>query len=169
MKRTIMILPQFDNMDVIEQIRNKYDPLAKLIQPHITLVFPFESEVSNDFLEEVIKKQLMHINPFEVVLQGFSRQIEEKTTYLFLDIIIGAKELQGIHDLLYSVNFATLNEDYTYVPHITVGRFSEVSSLNNAYADVKNLNIIFKSRINKIIIEEIATDEQSIVVKEIFL
>ncbi len=164
-----MMLPQFDNMDVIEQIRDKYDPLAKLIQPHITLVFPFESEVSNDFLEDVIKKQLMYIKPFEVVLQGFSKQIDENASYLFLDVIMGAMELQSIHNLLYNVNFATLNEDYTYVPHITVGRFSEVSSLNNAYADVKNLNIMLKSRINKIIIEEIATDEQSIVVKEIFL
>ncbi len=32
-----MIFPQFDNIDVINGIRNKYDLLAKLIKPHITV------------------------------------------------------------------------------------------------------------------------------------
>lgn len=32
-----MIFPQFDNIDVINGIRNKYDPLAKLVKPHITV------------------------------------------------------------------------------------------------------------------------------------
>lgn len=37
MQRTIMIFTQFDNIDVINSIRNKYDPLAKLVKPHITV------------------------------------------------------------------------------------------------------------------------------------
>lgn len=51
MQRTIMIFPQFDNIDVINSIRDKYDPLAKLVKPHITLVFPFDSEITNEQLE----------------------------------------------------------------------------------------------------------------------
>lgn len=43
--RTIMIFPEFENIDVINDIRNKYDPLADLVLPHITLVFPFDSEL----------------------------------------------------------------------------------------------------------------------------
>lgn len=42
--RTIMIFPEFENIDVINDIRKKYDPLANLVLPHITLVFPFDSE-----------------------------------------------------------------------------------------------------------------------------
>ena len=49
-----MIFPQFDNIDVINSIRNKYDPLAKLVKPNITLVFPFDSEITNEQLEEVL-------------------------------------------------------------------------------------------------------------------
>ncbi|MPQ44814.1 hypothetical protein [Clostridium tarantellae] len=32
------------NINVITNIRKKYDPLADLVLPHITLVFPFESD-----------------------------------------------------------------------------------------------------------------------------
>ena len=43
--RTIMIFPEFENMEIIDNIRKKYDPLAELVRPHITLVFPFESQM----------------------------------------------------------------------------------------------------------------------------
>jgi len=44
--RTIMIFPEFENIDNINDIRKKYDPLADLVLPHITLVFPFDSELT---------------------------------------------------------------------------------------------------------------------------
>ena len=48
--RTVMIFPEFENMYVIDPVRNRYDPLAKLVRPHITIVFPFESDMSNEEL-----------------------------------------------------------------------------------------------------------------------
>lgn len=53
--RTIMIFPEFHNMEVINFYRNKYDPLSDLVKPHITLVFPFQSGISNDELNCRIK------------------------------------------------------------------------------------------------------------------
>ena len=47
-----MIFPQFNNIETIDEIRDRYDPLAKLVCPHITLVFPFESEITNDEVQE---------------------------------------------------------------------------------------------------------------------
>jgi hypothetical protein len=35
--RTIMIFPEFDNIEVINGIRTKYDPLADLVLPHIII------------------------------------------------------------------------------------------------------------------------------------
>lgn len=35
--RTIMIFPEFENMEILDNIRNHYDPLAKLVRPHITV------------------------------------------------------------------------------------------------------------------------------------
>lgn len=54
--RTIMIFPEFENMDIIDRIRDKYDSLARLVRPHITLVFPFENEMSNEAIEEILIK-----------------------------------------------------------------------------------------------------------------
>ena len=47
-KRAIILFPKFcSNTDLIQDIRDRYDPLASKIAPHITLVFPFESEISS--------------------------------------------------------------------------------------------------------------------------
>ena len=52
--RTIMIFPEFENMEIIDNIRKQYDPLAELVRPHITLVFPFESQISNEELTQIL-------------------------------------------------------------------------------------------------------------------
>ena len=49
-KRDILIFPKFDNMNIIDKIRNKYDRLATLVRPHITLAFPFKDVISDDDL-----------------------------------------------------------------------------------------------------------------------
>ena len=45
-KRDILIFPKFKNINKIQELRNKYDPLANLIAPHITIVFLFSDNVS---------------------------------------------------------------------------------------------------------------------------
>ncbi len=45
-----MIFPQFGNQEIIDGIRKKFDPLYHLVSPHITLVFPFKSDMSNVML-----------------------------------------------------------------------------------------------------------------------
>ena len=49
-KRDILIFPKFDNMQIIDKIRNKYDRLSNLVAPHITLAFPFNDKISNEDL-----------------------------------------------------------------------------------------------------------------------
>jgi len=51
-KRCIMIFPQFNNINIIDGIREKYDPLSNNVRPHITLVFPFESNISKVDLQD---------------------------------------------------------------------------------------------------------------------
>ena len=81
MKRVIMIFPEFENIDLINDIRKKYDPLADLVLPHITLVFPFDSEFTNEELSLYLKESLSDIHPFKVGLEGFSnKKIDMETT-----------------------------------------------------------------------------------------
>ena len=52
-KRDILIFPKFKNINRIQEIRNKFDKLANLIPPHITLVFPFSDSISD---QELVNK-----------------------------------------------------------------------------------------------------------------
>ena len=54
-KRDILIFPKFDNVEIIQEIRKKYDELYSIIPPHITLAFPFNDDISNDELKENFK------------------------------------------------------------------------------------------------------------------
>ena len=72
--RTIMILPKFLNIDIINDIRKKYDPLASLVSPHITLAFPFDSKMTNEDLKMHLEECLNDIKPFTLELVGFSKQ-----------------------------------------------------------------------------------------------
>ena len=56
--RVIMIFPKFENIHIINNIRKKYDPLSDFVEPHITLVFPFEDELSNEELRLYLKEAL---------------------------------------------------------------------------------------------------------------
>lgn len=84
--RTIMIFPEFENMEIIDNIREKYDPLAQLVRPHITLVFPFENEMSNEMIEEILIKRLQDVKPFEIVLNGISMKEDRFGNYLFSEL-----------------------------------------------------------------------------------
>ena len=55
--RTIMIFPDFEQMEIIESIREKYDPLYQLVKPHITVVFPFDMDVSNEELSKILERR----------------------------------------------------------------------------------------------------------------
>lgn len=79
--RTIMIFPEFENMEVIDKIREQYDPLAKLVRPHITIVFPFDSDMSDENLYVLLKKRLQLVKPFKLELAGVSKRIDLAIIY----------------------------------------------------------------------------------------
>ena len=56
-QRTIMIFPDFEQMEIIESIREKYDPLYQLVKHHITVVFPFDMDVSNEELSKILERR----------------------------------------------------------------------------------------------------------------
>lgn len=164
--RTIMIFPDFDNIEVINRIREKYDPLAKLVNPHITIVFPFKSEISNEELSHILDKRLYGIKPFEIELQGISKRKDRFGNYLFLDIIKGKQNIIEIHNNLYRNEFKTFDLGLDYLPHITVGNLINSQELDKAYETVKNINYKFVSIVNKISVEMIGNNKESIIIIE---
>lgn len=165
--RTIMIFPEFDNMQIIDDIRNKYDPLAKLVRPHITLVFPFESDMSNEDVASILDTRLTNTSPFEVELKGFSKHSDPSGNYLFLDIIDGIENIIQIHDELYKYEFKNFDLwGADYIPHITVGKLSTENEMNEAYECIKGIDDSFSTIVSKISVEMIGENEESIIIIE---
>lgn len=161
-----MIFPEFENMEIIGKIREKYDPLARLVRPHITLVFPFESEMDNTEIERVLNERLEGIRPFEIELQGFSKVEDRFGNYLFLDVIKGREELIRIHDLLYANDFKKYDIGVGYVPHMTVGKLKSVEAMDVAYKDIEMILETFKTLVTRVSVEMIGENEESIIVVE---
>lgn len=164
--RTIMIFPEFEDMDIIDGVRKKYDPLTDLVRPHITIVFPFENQMSNNDIANILAVRLKNIRPFELVLSGISKQEDRFGNYLFLDVKQGTIEICSIHNILYDNEFSEHDLGLPYKPHMTVGKLPTVDALNEAYEEVKGINRTFKTVVKKISVEMIGENEESIIIIE---
>ena len=166
MIRTIMIFPELENIEIIDSIRKKYDPLADLVRPHITIVFPFESEMSNDELAAVLDERLKDIPSFDLELRGFGKQSEAFGDFLFLNLVKGTEWIVKMHDRFYSNEFKQFFMDYPYSPHMTVGKLSTVEELEEAFGSVQTIEDSFKTKVTKISVEMIGEHEESIIILE---
>ena len=164
--RTIMIFPEFENVEIIDKIRNQFDPLADFVRPHITIVFPFESSMSNEELAQVLEARLKDIKPFPLELGGISKQEDVFGNYLFLNVLQGAEEICRMNQLLYANEFKTFDKGLQYVPHMTVGKLTTVEELDRAYNQVKLMESTFRTEVRKMSVEMIGENEESIIVIE---
>ena len=164
-KRDILIIPKFDNVTKIQSIRKQYDELFDIIAPHITLAFPFKSDISN----EQLKKQLIDISssikPFRITCKGITLRKDERinTYYIFLNIIEGKDIINEIHYKIYENILNDIDiKIYNYESHITLG------NTNNPNEKIE-LNEEFAAIVNSIVVEQIGENEESIVEFEIRL
>jgi 2'-5' RNA ligase len=166
-KRAIIIFPQLgSNINLIQNIRNQYDSLANKIAPHITLVFPFKSDISSNELYQHVKNSLHEFKPFKITMQ----RIIQEENYLFLKLIRGQKEIIEIHDLLYSgLLSGFLSKQHHYQPHLTVGRFKDLNAILIAMNELQNFDYKFETKVDKITTEIILDDLSSKVDFEIKL
>lgn len=173
LKRTIMIFPTFDNIGVIDQIREKYDPLANNVRPHITLVFTFESELDSNDLQVHLKRILSQFSPFKLKMGAFVEMNNVLGKYVFLLIDEGIQEIKAISKALYSDCLNSykpgwLTED-SYLPHMTVGQCSTDHELETAFKDVQRIQAHFTTLVKTISVEIIDENEDSIIDFEVDL
>lgn len=162
-ERTIMIFPHFDNIEIINRIRKEYDPLAEKVLPHITLVFPFSSEYSNDELTEWLGTALKDIRPFQLRMSGFSKREDRFGNYLFLNVIKGKDEIINIHNILYNGILKKFYMDYPYNPHMTVGKLNTNIDMDKAFIKMEQYTNTFETVVDTISIEMIGENEESII------
>lgn len=169
-ERCIMIFPEFSNVSVIDEIRAKYDPLAHHVRPHITLVFPFQSDISTSELKAHLENVLSEIEPFVITLQGITAA-QSFGSYLFLEITEGTEKLVEIHKRLYTGLLESIQPQWLkaggYHPHMTVGKVADEKEYKAAIEDVRDIKNVFASLVKKISVEIIDENEDSIIEIEI--
>jgi 2'-5' RNA ligase len=157
--RAIHIFPDFKNVAVIERLRAKYDPLFNLIQPHITLVFPFDSDLSTNALEKHLHDAIRGHSPFRVVLKGITGY---PGGYLFLNVKVGNDEIIALHDKLYSGPLQPyLDRTVTYTPHLTIGRIADDRVFQDALVETEGFSETFESFVAEIVTEVIDSTGKS--------
>lgn len=159
-KRDILIFPKFKNINKIQELRNKYDPLANLIAPHITIAFPFSDNISNEELIKKLTNLLKNFRPFTIVFKGISLS---EDNYIFLNCMKGDQEIIELHNEIYKqILTSHLKKSIKYIPHITIGKASSIQELDS-------FDYEFKTVVDEISIELIGEHEESIIIKTIKL
>ncbi len=105
----------------IDAIRDRYDPTAHLIAPHITFLFPVPEHVGYQALVEHIERVLCDYAPFELSLAGFHKSPDH---WLLLTVDEGARTVEEIYDALYAGLLMEYRADgIEFVPHLGLGLF----------------------------------------------
>lgn len=153
-KRDVIIIPEFGNVQILETIREKYDELYGIIPPHITLAFPFDSDISDDLLKSRLTEIAGDLKPFKIRLKGLSFEWDNRvsTYYIFLNFIQGEETIKDLHKRIYA---DVLQEELTfdYKPHITLGCTKEMIDLS--------LDEEFETTVDQLSVELIGENEES--------
>ena len=166
-RRVIVAFPQFVGLDRVEAVRRRYDPLALLTAAHITLVFPFDSELTADEVAAHVRDAVRGVRPFPVHLEGVTAHEGE---YLFLNVKHGNDALIALHDRLYSGLLAPfLSREHTYVPHVTVGRLATRAALLAALDNAQECAGPFVTEVSTITVYRIDEEQRRPVEREVLL
>ena len=156
-KRDILIFPKFENVEKIQNVRKKYDELYDLIEPHITVAFPFSNDISDKELKIKLIEILKKVKPFKITCEGVSLRKDNRIGkyYIFLNITEGKEKINDILQKIYNKILSNVDiKKYNYEPHLTLG------TTQNQQEQII-LNEKFETIIDEISVEEIGENEES--------
>lgn len=146
-------------MSMIDNIREKYDPLYKHVRPHVTIVFPFESDITGEELQDHIKHALLGMKPFKLRLGGISG---EEGGYIFLNVLEGRGLIVELHRRLYTGIISEYNQpQFPYKPHMTIGRIHNQKEVIRDLEKHEIINEVFEDVVLEIAVEIIDKNEDS--------
>lgn len=148
------MFPPTEDMALVESKRRRFDPLARLIPAHITLVFPFESEISAQALRKHIQAVAAGIGAYRVALGDVSGTDDH---YLFLNVRHGAAAVVDLHDRLYTGPLRRfLANDRPFVPHLTVGRLETGAETRQALETIAATDVHVETTVKAVSVYRIA-------------
>jgi 2'-5' RNA ligase len=131
----LYIALEVGNLTEIEQLRSRFDSLANKVPPHMTLVFPTDV-VEVDFKKLGIIAEATQ--PIKVQLAG---PTGTQDNLLFLTLLQGNDPVIELHRRLYRELFPnSYDRTYSYIPHVTVGRFQTHQKMTEIVMDTPELD-----------------------------
>jgi 2'-5' RNA ligase len=160
-RRAIVIAPRFERVERIAELRRAYDPLAFVVPPHITLVFPFSSDLTTAALAAHVTTAVAGIAPFPIELRGVTGDADE---HLFLTVKRGNDDIIALHDRLYTGPLAPFRSlRHTFVPHLTVGRLERPAAFAVALAHATRLGDTFATQACEVTVFRIGSGNTCVV------
>lgn len=154
-RRVIVVFPELPAASPIHELRRRFDPLAAVVPPHLTLVFPFDSELTSAQLREHIRAATAGIAAFPIAL---SRVTGSEGEYVFLNVKKGNDQLIALHDRLYTGALEPmLSIEHTFTPHLTLGRLADRASWRQALELAQTFDVRLDTTVAELSVYQIAT------------
>ena len=119
-RRAIVWFPPFPMDAPIEPFRRRFDPMADALPAHVTLVFPFPTNLTVIQLASHIRRIVGNWPSLPVSFRDIEGILDE---FVFLMVRDRADAVVALHEKLYrGVLKAYLRDDIPYLPHVTIGR-----------------------------------------------
>jgi 2'-5' RNA ligase len=163
MKRAIHIFPDTREHPFIEELRSRFDSLHGLIAAHVTLVFPFDSPMTDSDLVQHCREQVATFKPFSFTVGPPERS--ENDLY-WLPIRPVPTMLSALSAALNSGPLGGLKSGLReFQPHITVARPPLSPEIESALQATGSHTCTLEA--NSITIERILPDGASEVIQAI--
>ena len=152
MPYTIAIFPEFKGLNKISSIIEKYNPDTNELEPHIALVYYFEEKPRDGIINGIISK----FSSFEIRLNKISES--SRGNYIFLDVTCGRREIVKLKNTLYKKLGLKWKGDFSYNPHITLGKFGTKAEQKKVMKEIGDMNLDFSCKINSFLLLEMNDD-----------
>jgi hypothetical protein len=118
-------LVHFPDIDFtkINQLRQRYDPTYRIIDPHITVMFPVPDSVGEENLIRHLTSVVMVEEAFSIQMSGLVKSWDH---WLFLTLKEGNSRVIQLYDRIYSdILKPYKRSDIPFIPHIGLGLFAK--------------------------------------------
>lgn len=117
--------------EFVENLRRELHPELPHLAAHVTLLPPRVLQGTEENAVEVLHERCQQIEPFEVSL-GEVETFIPVTPTVFVRVAHAAYRMRELHDLL-NVNGLATNEEWPYMPHLTIVKMGAEDQAQHAY------------------------------------
>ena len=177
-------LVHFPDIDCtkINQLRQRYDPTYRIIDPHITVMFPVPDSVGEKNLISHLGAVVKAEKAFSIHMSGFVKSWDH---WLFLTLKEGKSRVVQLYNRIYSDFLEPYKRsDIPFIPHIGLGLFSKRGAdyslldprqvefdekrFEKALHEAENLGLDYHSKIEKLTLLKLPDDLSRIVWRKVF-